>query len=85
MPRGVRGSGKAKPRKTTSERIADIDAAISRAEDEIKALKAQKRNLNKEGKSENKVGLSKTIAKFAKQGITPDQLEAAVEMLRNKE
>ena len=73
MPRGVKGSGKSK--KTTDERIAEIEKAIAESKKVTAGLLAQKRALMRTKKSENKSELIKVIAES---GVSTDELRELI-------
>lgn len=73
MPRGVRGSGKTK--KTTDEKIADIEKAIAANKMATADLMAQKRALVRAKKSENKNELIKVVAES---GMSTDELRELI-------
>ena len=73
MPRGVKGSGKS--RKTTADKIADIEKAIAEHKKEIANLNAQKRALVKKVDSESKNELIKVVADS---GISTDELRELI-------
>ena len=73
MPRGVKGSGKT--RKTTDEKIADIEKAIAANKQATADLMAQKRALVRAKKSENKNELIKVVAES---GMSTDELRELI-------
>ena len=77
MPRGVKGSGKA--RKTVDERIADIEKTIAGHKKSISTLNAQRRTLMKTRNSENKNELIKVVASS---GMSADELRELIGKLK---
>ena len=75
MPRGVKGSGNAKPTKSLESRIAENDALIESLQTKLTEARAKRKELRRIKEKSDIEAIQKIIHKS---GMTPDQLKELI-------